>query len=466
MGISLFRLLSKKYTYLQRHKSILFLTLIIAAIITIVNPLVLADTISGCTNITVAGRYTLTQAITNWGGGVCINISVSNVEIDCVDWNNWIDGKDTGSTYGIKAEGTASAKLTNVSIKNCNLTNWFNGAYYEYVENSTLSNVISSSNTGYGIYVYSSSNTMFKDITLSNNNLQGIAFYGQNRNNTIMNMTSIDNAQYDLNLTDTDFKLTNPDLKSYCFKNVTLAVENTSYARISLLNVTENGTNFTEDFIVRHNYIFVNSSKTGLNKSADLSFYGLAFSNPRILRDGAVCPSSICTLIAYNSSNGTLIFNVTGFSAYSTEETPTTSTPSSVSGGGGGGSAATTYSVGELKEAQEVNKELGKGDKIIFNLTGEEHKLEIKKITSDNAIIELNSTAFNFSLAINESKKFNLTSSEFYDFFVRLNDIKFLKANLTLIAIHEAITLPKIEKEKPAENVTKEKEGEVVHCFN
>ncbi len=114
-----------------------------------------------------------------------------------------------------------------------------------------------------------------------------------------------------------------------------------------------------------------------------------------------------------------------------------------------------------MKESQEVNKELGKGDRIKFNLTGEEHKLEIKKITAENTTIELNSSAFNFTLAINESRKFNLTNSEFYDLFVKLNYIKFFKANLTIMAIHEAIFAKPVEKEKPVENITEKKEKPV-----
>ncbi len=48
--------------------------------------------------------------------------------------------------------------------------------------------------------------------------------------------------------------------------------------------------------------------------------YNLALNNPRILRDGSVCLSSICALLSYSSQNGTLLFNVTGFSAYSAED--------------------------------------------------------------------------------------------------------------------------------------------------
>ena len=59
----------------------------------------------------------------------------------------------------------------------------------------------------------------------------------------------------------------------------------------------------------------------------------LTFTNPRILRDNEVCPSDICTMESYDDGNLTL--NVTGFSEYSAEETPTSSTTMVATGGGG-----------------------------------------------------------------------------------------------------------------------------------
>ncbi len=57
------------------------------------------------------------------------------------------------------------------------------------------------------------------------------------------------------------------------------------------------------------------------NKSATIWIYNLTLTNPRILLDGSPCPSSICTYESY--IGGTLKFNVTGFSYYSADESPT-----------------------------------------------------------------------------------------------------------------------------------------------
>ena len=75
------------------------------------------------------------------------------------------------------------------------------------------------------------------------------------------------------------------------------------------------------------------------NKSATLYLYNLSFTNPRVLRDGSPCASTICTEISYSPSTGIFIFNVTQFTNYSAEETPSGEEvgEEQLSGGGGGG---------------------------------------------------------------------------------------------------------------------------------
>lgn len=70
-----------------------------------------------------------------------------------------------------------------------------------------------------------------------------------------------------------------------------------------------------------------------LNKSALLYFYNLSYTDPRPLRNGEPCPSSICTEVSYQG--GEFIFNVTSFSTYSSEETPSGDSGTSGSTGGG-----------------------------------------------------------------------------------------------------------------------------------
>lgn len=110
-----------------------------------------------------------------------------------------------------------------------------------------------------------------------------------------------------------------------------LTLENTDFGKIkfndiiNLINDNNPGDNEIDidSFMnISSNRIEINSTALpNLNKSATLWLSNLSFLNPRVLRDGSVCLSTICIIEDYSS--GTLKFNVTAFSVYSTEETPT-----------------------------------------------------------------------------------------------------------------------------------------------
>lgn len=73
--------------------------------------------------------------------------------------------------------------------------------------------------------------------------------------------------------------------------------------------------------IIKHNKIYIDSNALPeFNVSARLELTNITFNNPRILRNGEPCPELICTLIEYE--NNRLVFDVTSFSEYSSEETP------------------------------------------------------------------------------------------------------------------------------------------------
>ncbi|MBU2612125.1 MAG: hypothetical protein KKB62_00200 [Nanoarchaeota archaeon] len=100
---------------------------------------------------------------------------------------------------------------------------------------------------------------------------------------------------------------------------------------------SDNFVNISKNVIISSNHLEINTTALpNFNKSATLYLYNLSFSNPRILMNGEICPPSICTKVSYSS--GTLVFEVTHFTIYSAEETPSGETPSGGGGGGGGGS--------------------------------------------------------------------------------------------------------------------------------
>ncbi|MCX6747086.1 MAG: hypothetical protein NTU63_03050 [Candidatus Pacearchaeota archaeon] len=102
-------------------------------------------------------------------------------------------------------------------------------------------------------------------------------------------------------------------------------------------NFNDNQVDLDTNANISSNRIALNSTALpNFNKKVTLWLYGLTFSDARILIDGEVCPSFICT--KENYSGGTLKFNVTQFSvSYSAEENTTEVTVVTGPGGGGGG---------------------------------------------------------------------------------------------------------------------------------
>jgi len=168
-----------------------------------------ATNVNNCTVLNAAGEtYVLTQAIPNSANTTCFNITASNMVFDCN--YHLVDGIDTGNTNGIYAKA-----VTNVTIRNCNLTDWAYGVYFDAAQNSTVyRNNFTSNNDGIELmhsrYVNISSNriesvndaiyasnTSYSTLAHNDlvNNELGISFYATSRNNTmsggsIINTTS------------------------------------------------------------------------------------------------------------------------------------------------------------------------------------------------------------------------------------------------------------------------------------
>jgi parallel beta-helix repeat protein len=146
--------------------------------------------VTDCTDMTANNSiYTLTADIVDSLALRCMNFSsdVQNTTLDCGGHN--IDGKDTGSSYGVYATGV---NVKNNTVQNCNITDWTNGIYLtSSSNNNTLTNNTANSN-GFGFYLYTSSNNN----TLTNNtaNSNGFGFYLLTaNNNTLTNNTANSN---------------------------------------------------------------------------------------------------------------------------------------------------------------------------------------------------------------------------------------------------------------------------------
>ena len=163
-----------------------------------------------------------------------------------------------------------------------------------------------------------------------------------------------------------------------------IILEIPGYGRIQFnepINVT-NDENPGDNLVDINSHVHISFNRTEINttalsnfnKSATISLYNLSFINPRILKDGEVCPTSICTIGSYVA--GTLVFNVTSFSVYSAEETPTP--PPIIRGGTGAVSKGKNFSVNteeiiiKLKQGETTKREIiltnDGNEKISFSL--------------------------------------------------------------------------------------------------
>ncbi len=160
-------------------------------------PLVTAPVlITNCMNITTPGTYSLQNDIAYSGSGagsVCFNIKADGVVLDC---NGHTIASIAGGEHGIFANGK-----TGVTVRNCIITDFTRGIYFQFSPNGKIINNTADSNL-FGIYIYDSANSRLTNNTANNNRQEGIRIQSTTNNiltgNTATNNTDrgivIDNA--------------------------------------------------------------------------------------------------------------------------------------------------------------------------------------------------------------------------------------------------------------------------------
>jgi hypothetical protein len=115
-------------------------------------------------------------------------------------------------------------------------------------------------------------------------------------------------------------------------------------------------------------------------------------------------------------------------------------TPAS-GGGGGGGGGSNTYSPSSSSLSSGYNNKMGTGDKIKFSLNSENHTLTVSAVLVNKTTITIQSTPLTITLNKGEERKFNLSSPEYYNLYIKINSIEDYKANLTIKTIWEKMSL-------------------------
>jgi hypothetical protein len=242
--------------------------------------------------------------------GTCINITASNARLNCTGLN--ITGNGTGT--GVKIP----AGLSNVSIVNCNFINFSFGVFADpgglIIENSTFEN------DSIGLNVFNTTFSIIRNNTFRNNTIALLINLSSDNNftnNTFINNTASVWVQNSLNNT----------------FNATLIppffiIENTSAGSINFtrqINITDNIT-LARIINITLNRTFVNTTQAAaFNASAQLTFRGIALTDPQAIvdfnDDGSFEACAGCTEISF--ANSVFVFNVTGFTTYSSNETIT-----------------------------------------------------------------------------------------------------------------------------------------------
>jgi len=146
--------------------------------------------ISTCSVIDQGGIYYLTDNILNTVSLNCMQITANNVVLDCQGYT--IDGTDAIGSSGIYIS-RASSTNTKVTVKNCNVTDWYWGFYLRRANNNTLTNIIANSNSRRGLIFWDSDFNTLTNITVDSN-YHGLLF-AYSDSNTLTNMTVV-NSNY------------------------------------------------------------------------------------------------------------------------------------------------------------------------------------------------------------------------------------------------------------------------------
>ena len=159
--------------------------------------------ISSCTTLDQAGAtYYLNQSIWDSNVSICMDITANNITLDCQGYT--IDGDDYLARIAIWIY-RSSPENTNITIKNCIISDYGDGVYLYNANNNTIANTTSKSNRGYdleigyygyGIHLYNSSDNRVINC-MANSNCYGIRLGGSS-GNEIVNCTAKENTEFDL----------------------------------------------------------------------------------------------------------------------------------------------------------------------------------------------------------------------------------------------------------------------------
>jgi len=272
------------------------------------------------------------------------NINLSNGGSSVITW--WVNASGSANStheFFVYANLTSNMSISNVS-SSWNVTilsldlvdpvvsliypadNFGSDGNLSFIYNVSDSSLISNCSLILNSVVNQSNSSVVKDINMSfileNLDIGGY-LWRINCSDSNGNIGSSEEYSFAV-IFDNNFVGNTTNISSQDIENVSLIIDNPSYGNILFLeNVNlSSGADINNNVNISYNLISINSSVLSmLNRSARLTLYNLTFDDPQILKDDEICED--CYIEDYD--NGSLIFNVTGFSSYSSRETPVVS---------------------------------------------------------------------------------------------------------------------------------------------
>ncbi|MFH0711798.1 MAG: NosD domain-containing protein [archaeon] len=407
------------------------------------------STTSACGTLSTANRYySLNTSLSS--NGTCFNITANGITLDFAGFT--ITGNTTN--HGINITGYNSTTVLNGTISN-------------------FSN---------GIYISSSSSNSFTSININNSRQDAVLLAGatsDNNNFTSITITNTNSSYLDINFSTAGIdgtRIEGINFANYSFAGAggKVIFEEPSFGEIVFLEaINGTGTHLSSDVDVENNSVFVNSSNNaGLNKSANISFYSVSFTTPKIQYSSDNVAWTNCTTATNPTcvnfsftTGGTFTFNVSHFTYFKIIEgysAPATATDTTTSSSGGGGSTISTYYPTKNQLAEGYTLTIPEDTKVKFYIGNESHELTINSIDNTSVIITVSSEPQRKTLNVNDEAKFELTDDNFYDFSVKLESATNSTAKLLMKTISEEILVSEINNTQTQETANQTQVAETL----
>jgi len=257
-------------------------------------------------------EFYVVQDIINSQSSICIDINANNVLLDCK--GHTIDGVDSAADFstGINVNRDTD-QTTNITIKNCTLSDWYRGIIMVGSNKNTIENV-SVISSRYGIHIASDYNVV-KNVTLISDTV-GVYVYGDN--NDLQNIVISDSKQYGIQLSGGNYNtLSNMKINNSNY-GIYLETGPSTLSNITILNCTYGiygyyayGNTISDSMFSTNNYgIYLDTSydNTIKNNIIEMNDYGL------YLKNAGSTPNKIYNNLLNNSVN--LYFEGTIYSNY------------------------------------------------------------------------------------------------------------------------------------------------------